>query len=143
MITYLSRVEAVGRGPHQRKLLKKYAMIPVRLVADDVPSYDAATRDLGVGDRHEQGKSNERRIRINPHADASSSCNVLRARGQHGDFYRCTSPSSIPSMSNAISLQHGPSEASRRGDENVARCSCCNMTGRVAKGTITSDICPP
>ena len=36
-------------------------MIPVRLVADDLPSYDAAARDLGVGDRHERGKGKNNR----------------------------------------------------------------------------------
>ena len=39
-----------------RKLLKKYAMIPDRLVTDDLRSYGAAARELGIEDRHERGR---------------------------------------------------------------------------------------
>jgi transposase-like protein len=39
-----------------RKLLKKYAMVPDRLVTDDLRSYGAAVRDLGIESRHERGK---------------------------------------------------------------------------------------
>lgn len=35
-----------------RKLLKKYGFIPNRLVTDDFRSYGAATRDLGIENRH-------------------------------------------------------------------------------------------
>jgi putative transposase len=37
-----------------RKLLKKYASIPERLVTDDLRSYSAAVRDLGIERRHER-----------------------------------------------------------------------------------------
>jgi putative transposase len=39
-----------------RKLLKKYAMVPQRLVTDDLKSYGAAACDLGIGNRHERGR---------------------------------------------------------------------------------------
>jgi transposase-like protein len=39
-----------------RKLLKKYAMVPERMVTDDLRSYNAAARDLGIEDRHERGR---------------------------------------------------------------------------------------
>jgi transposase-like protein len=39
-----------------RKLLKKYAFVPERLVTDDLRSYRAAARDLGVESRHERGR---------------------------------------------------------------------------------------
>jgi putative transposase len=39
-----------------RKLLKKYAFAPERLVTDDLPSYSAAARDLGMQRRHERGR---------------------------------------------------------------------------------------
>ena len=38
-----------------RKLLKKYAFVPERLVTDDLRSYSAAVRDLGIERRHERG----------------------------------------------------------------------------------------
>ncbi len=37
-----------------RKLLKKYAFVPERLVTDDLRSYSAAAQDLGIEDRHER-----------------------------------------------------------------------------------------
>ena len=38
-----------------RKLLKKYAFVPERLVTDHLRSYSAAVRDLGIECRHERG----------------------------------------------------------------------------------------
>jgi putative transposase len=50
-----------------RKLLRKYAFVPERLVTDDFRSYSAAVRVLGIERRHERGrwKNNRARIRIN------------------------------------------------------------------------------
>ena len=39
-----------------RKLLKKYAFVSQRLVTDDLRSYGAAARDLGLENRHERGR---------------------------------------------------------------------------------------
>ncbi len=39
-----------------RKLLKKYVFVPDRLITDDLPSYGAAARDLGLENRHECGR---------------------------------------------------------------------------------------
>jgi putative transposase len=39
-----------------RKLLKKYASVPERLVTDDFRSYGAAARDLGIEHLHERGR---------------------------------------------------------------------------------------
>jgi putative transposase len=39
-----------------RKLLKKYAIVPDRLVTDDLRSYSAAVRHLGIESRHETGR---------------------------------------------------------------------------------------
>ena len=39
-----------------RKLLRKYAMVPDRLVTDDLRSYRAATLDLGIERRHQRGR---------------------------------------------------------------------------------------
>jgi putative transposase len=39
-----------------RKLLKKYAIVPERLVTDDLRSYGAAARDLGIEVCHERGR---------------------------------------------------------------------------------------
>ncbi len=39
-----------------RKLLKKYGFVPDRLITDDLRSYGAAARELGIESRHERGR---------------------------------------------------------------------------------------
>jgi putative transposase len=39
-----------------RKLLRKYAFVPERVVTDDLRSYRGAVRDLGIEGRHERGR---------------------------------------------------------------------------------------
>jgi putative transposase len=39
-----------------RKLLKKYAFVPDLLITDDLRSYRAAARDLGIAKRHQRGR---------------------------------------------------------------------------------------
>jgi putative transposase len=39
-----------------RKLLKKYGFVPDRLITDDLRSYGAAARNLGIENRHERGR---------------------------------------------------------------------------------------
>jgi putative transposase len=39
-----------------RKLLRKYAFVSERLVTDDLRSYSAAVRVLGIERRHERGR---------------------------------------------------------------------------------------
>ena len=39
-----------------RKLLKKYGFVPDRLVTDDLRSYGAAARELGIEKHHERGR---------------------------------------------------------------------------------------
>jgi putative transposase len=39
-----------------RKLLRKYAFVPERLVTDDLRSYSAAVHVLGIERRHERGR---------------------------------------------------------------------------------------
>jgi len=39
-----------------RKLLKKYSFVPDRSITDDLRSYGAAARDLGIENRHERGR---------------------------------------------------------------------------------------
>jgi putative transposase len=44
-----------------RKLLKKTGFVPDKLVTDELASYGAATRDLGLANRHESGRSRNNR----------------------------------------------------------------------------------
>ena len=79
-----------------RKLLKKYAFVPERLVTDDLQSYSAAVRDLGIERR-------ERRTRISRRDGGSAKCSGSRVRVQRRNFSPPTPPSTTPLTSNAIS----------------------------------------
>jgi transposase-like protein len=39
-----------------RELLKKYGLMPDKTITDDLRSYGAATRELGISDHHERGR---------------------------------------------------------------------------------------
>ena len=90
-----------------RKLLKKYAFAPERLVTDDLRSYSAAARELGIERRHERGqwRTIELRIRISRRGGGNARCSGSRARGQPRNFFPRTPPFTTPSMFNAISSQ--------------------------------------
>jgi transposase-like protein len=45
-----------------RKLLKKYGFVPDRLITDDLRSYGAAARELGIEKRHERGRWKNNRV---------------------------------------------------------------------------------
>ena len=49
-----------------RKLLKKYAFVPERLITDDLRSYSAAVRELGIERHHERGRWKNNRAGL-PH----------------------------------------------------------------------------
>ena len=55
-----------------RKLLKKYAFVPERLVTDDLRSYSAAVRELGIERRHERGRWKNNQSREFASADAAA-----------------------------------------------------------------------
>jgi transposase-like protein len=71
-----------------RKLLKKYAFVPERLVTDDLRSYSAAVRDLGssadmsAGD----GRTIGPRIRISRRDGGSARCSGSRVRVRRRNF---------------------------------------------------------
>jgi transposase-like protein len=86
-----------------RKPLKKYAFVPDRVVTDDLRSYGAAARDLGIESRHERGRRTiGPRIRINQLDDGSARCNVSRAPVQPKNSFQFMPPFTTPSTSNAI-----------------------------------------
>jgi transposase-like protein len=87
-----------------RKLLKKYGFVPDRLITDDLRSYGAAARDLGIEKHHERGRGRtiERRTRISQPDDESARCKVSRAEDQPNDFSQPMQPSTTPSTSNVI-----------------------------------------
>ena len=91
-----------------RKLLKKYAFVPERLVTDDLRSYAPAARDLGIEHLHERGRwrNNGLRIRISRPDGGSARCSVSRAPAPRRNSSQPTPPCTTLSASNAISRQH-------------------------------------
>jgi len=71
-----------------RKLLKKVAFVPDKLVTDDLRSYGAAAVSLGclVAMNAGDGAITERRTRINRPDDGSARCRGSRVRDQPNDF---------------------------------------------------------
>jgi hypothetical protein len=114
-----------------RKLLKKYAFVPERLVTDDLRSYSAAVRDLGIenaGTSAGGGRIIDPSVRTSRPAggaqDAALQERRVRAevsfnprrRLQH--IQRPAPPHLSPDASHAL----------RCGDEHVARGSRCGLT---------------
>jgi putative transposase len=90
-----------------RKLLKKYAVVPERMVTDDLRSYGATTLDLGIDHLHDagDGRTIGPRIRTSRPDGGSARCNASGARAQPRSSSQPTPPSTTLSTSNAISRQ--------------------------------------
>jgi antitoxin component HigA of HigAB toxin-antitoxin module len=71
-----------------RKLMKKYGFVPETLVTDDLRSYHAAARDLGIEHRHRTGRWRNIRAEssLNRPGDANARCKASRASAQHKNF---------------------------------------------------------
>ena len=80
-----------------RKLLKKYAFVRERLVTDDLRSYGAAARALGLERLHERGRWRNNRVE-NSHQPTRR-----RERKMQGNSSQPTPPFTTSSTSNAIS----------------------------------------
>jgi IS1 family transposase len=101
-----------------RKLLRKYAVVPERLVTDDLRSYRAATSISAstTCTTADDGRTIGPRIRISRPDGGSARCNASRARALRKNSSPPTPPLTTFSMSNAISrqLKHTACYAPRR-----------------------------
>jgi hypothetical protein len=92
-----------------RKLLKKYAFVPERLVTDDLPSYDAAQRPALSASRvctsAGDGRTIGPKIHISRPDGGSARCNVSRALALRRNSSQPTPQFTTSSTSNAISYQ--------------------------------------
>ena len=90
-----------------RKLLRKYAFVPERLVTDDLRSYGGAVRELGIERRHERGrwKNDGGETGISRRGGGSARCSGSRARVQPRNSCQRMPRFTTSSTSNVISLQ--------------------------------------
>jgi putative transposase len=92
-----------------RKLLRKYAVVPERIVTDDLRSYGAATLDLGIDHLHDRGRWKNNRAE-NSHQPTRRRERKMQRSSQP------TQPCTTPSPSNASHLSSTTSRAPRPGD---------------------------
>ena len=95
-----------------RKLLKKYGLIPDKMVTDDLRSYGAAARELGISDRHsaDDGATIGQRTRISQLDDENVKCRASRAEVRRRDSFPSMQPPTTRSTFNAISFQQEHTE---------------------------------
>jgi hypothetical protein len=88
-----------------RKLLKKQGFALETIVTDNLRSYGAAIRQLGLSARHEQTQrlNNWPRIRISRPGGEKVRCSDSNHQDQRSVFCPLMLPSTIPSTSNATS----------------------------------------
>ena len=101
-----------------RKLLRRYAFVPERLVTDDLRSYGAAARDLGIEHMHERGrwKNNRAENSHQPTRRRERKMQRFKSARSAQEFVYLAPPSTTLSTSNAISrqLNHTACYAPRR-----------------------------
>ena len=88
-----------------RKLLRKYAFVPERLVTDDLRSYSAAVHVLGIERRHERGrwKNNRAENSHQPTRRRERKMQRFKSPGSAQKFCQRMPPSTTSSTSNVIS----------------------------------------
>ena len=113
-----------------RKLLKKYSIVPERMVTDDLRSYPAPRSEIlasnatmSAGD----GRTTEPRIRISRHGDRSARCSGSRAplRAEIPVESCCR----LQRLQRPTPSHFSPNapDATRRGDEHLVRGRRCGV----------------
>ena len=90
-----------------RELLKKYGLMPDKIVNDDLRSHGAAARELGISDHHERGRWRNNRAENShqPTRRRERKCRVSRAWDTRKDFSQRMPPPTARLTSNAISFR--------------------------------------
>src|SRR5271166_2581265 len=107
-----------------RKLLRKYAVVPERMVTDDLRSYGAATHDLGIDHLHDRGrwKNNRAENSHQPTRRRERKMQRFKSAGSAQKFL-----STHAAAYNTFNVQRHLTSAKshrvqrRRGDDHVAR----------------------
>jgi hypothetical protein len=90
-----------------RELLKKYGLMPDKIVTDDLRSHGAAALELGISDHRSAGDGATigRRIRISLPDKGKGKCRVSRAWDPRKDFSQRMPPPTTRLTFNAISFR--------------------------------------
>src|SRR6476619_2856147 len=112
-----------------RKLLKKMAFVPDKLVTDDLDPTARPPVSLGclVAMNAGDGAITERRTRINRPDDGSARCRGSRVGDQPNDFCPSTLLPTTPSTSSVTSSQRRHTGHSEPRHADVARGDCCGV----------------
>ena len=116
-----------------RKLLKKYAFVPERLVTDDLRSYGAAVRELGIERHHERGrwKNNRAENSHQPTRRRERKMQRFKSPGSAQKFL--STHAAVHNTFNVqrhLTLSPNAPHASRRGDDHVADRGRSGLTSR-------------
>jgi transposase-like protein len=118
-----------------RKLLKKYAFVPKQLVRDDLRSYDAAARTLGLSRLHERGRWKNNRAENSHQPTRRRERKMQRFKSARSAQKFLSTHAAVYNIFNVqrhlISAQTHRG-ASRRGDDHVARGRCGRLKFRTA-----------
>ena len=105
-----------------RKLLRKYAVVPDRLVTDDLRSYGAAALDLGIDHLHDRGRWKNNRAENQPTRRRERKMQRFKSAGSAQKFLstprRRLQHIQRPTPSHVSQITP---RATRRGDDHVAR----------------------
>ena len=95
-----------------RKLMKKYGFAPENVVTDDLRSYHAAARDLGISHRHRTGRWRNNRAENShqPTRRRERKMQGFKSVGSAQRFLSFYAAAHIPSTFSAISFQQGRTE---------------------------------
>ena len=105
-----------------RKLLKKYAFVPERLVTGDLRSYSAAVRELGIERRHERGrwKNNRAENSHQPTRRRERKMQRFKSPGSAQKFLHTRRSLQYLQRPTPSHLSPNAPRASRCGDDHVA-----------------------
>ena len=127
-----------------RELLKKYGVMPDKIVTDDLRSHAAAALELGISDHRKAGDGATigRRIRISKPDEGRGRCKGSKAWDPRKDFSQRMQPHITPSTSNVISRQQEHTEPSGRrpcgrGVKSSPRDCCSGFRRCCARFSIT------
>jgi transposase-like protein len=123
-----------------RKLLKKFAFGPERVVTDDLRSYRGAVRDLGIEGRYERGRWKNNRAENSPQPTRRRERKMQRFKsaGSAQRFLSTMPPSTTLSTSNVPSFSPNAPHASRGGDEHMAGSDRGRLRLPVTRGFMSS-----